>query len=206
MDEIRTFIAVELSEELKQALRGAQKQLRNAPGAYSVRWVSPDNMHLTLKFLGNVSRGRVEEIADAIRQATMGFTPFVLQAAGLGCFPNVRRPNVVWVGLEGDVERIVQLAQGIDDALGKRGFPREDRPFSPHLTLGRVSREARLSDRAALGDAIQKFPQTGYGRVPVKAVHLFQSDLRSGGPVYTVLQTVRLDAGRAQGIAPTTEP
>ncbi|MGB8646499.1 MAG: RNA 2',3'-cyclic phosphodiesterase [Anaerolineae bacterium] len=192
MEEIRTFIAVELSDNVKQALREAQKQLKNAPGASAVRWVAPENMHLTLKFLGNVSRTRIDELAGALTEAVVGTAPFVLTAEGLGCFPNIRRPNVVWVGLAGDVTRLVALAGRIEDALAGRGIAREDRPFSPHLTLGRVNHDAHPSDRAALGDAIQKFPRALYGTTPVAAVHLVQSDLTPSGSVYTILRTAQL--------------
>ncbi len=192
MDEIRTFVAIELSAELRQALRGVQKQLKGAPGAYAVRWVSTDNLHLTLKFLGNVPRAQVDDLAKGLEEAATGITPFTLQAHGLGCFPNTRKPNVVWVGLEGEIARIVELARRVEDALAARGIAREDKPFSPHLTLGRVNRDARQSDRAALGEAIQKFPPADYGPVPVQAVHLIQSDLRPGGAVYTVLRTVSM--------------
>ncbi len=193
MEEIRTFVAVELSDDLKHELRGAQKQLKSAPGAFTVRWVEPDNMHLTLKFLGNVPRSRVEELGDALAPISE-LAPFSLNAEGLGCFPSVRRPNVVWVGLGGPVDRIEALARQVDDVLAAKGIEREARPFSPHLTLGRVNRDARPADRAMLGDAIQKFPRVVYGAVPVDAVHLIQSDLRPGGPVYTILRTVRLGA------------
>ncbi len=194
MEMIRAFVAVELSDELKRALRNVQAKLKDAPGAHEVRWVTPDNMHLPLKFLGDTAAARVPEFTAAFQQAVAGITPFDLTAHALGCFPNVRRPNVIWVGLEGDLSRLMELAKRIDDACARLGVPREERPFSPHLTLGRIRREARPADRAELGAAVEKFPRADYGPIHADAVHFIQSDLRPSGPVYTNLTTIQLAA------------
>ena len=192
METIRAFVAIELSEEIKQALRGVQVKLKTMPGADRVRWVAPNNMHLTLKFLGEVPTVRVKELTGALEQVSTDWAPFTLTARALGCFPNTRRPNVVWVGLEGDLGQLTELAQQIETTYAQLGFPPEGRPFAPHLTLGRIPREVRPADRAELGTTIEKFPRADYGTLDVSTVYFIQSDLRPAGPIYTKLASVTL--------------
>ncbi len=192
METIRAFVAVELSEEIRQALRAVQVKLKTMPGGTQVRWVAPKNMHLTLKFLGDVPKARVAELTGALEQAIANRAPFILTAQALGCFPNVRRPNIIWVGLEGELPRLMELVQRIEDTYAHLGFPPEGRPFAPHLTLGRIPREVHPSDRAELGATIEKFPRTDYGTLDVSHVYFIQSDLRPTGPIYTKLASVAL--------------
>ncbi len=194
VETIRAFVAIELSDEVKQALRNVQDKLRGAPGSREVRWVAPENMHLTLKFLGNVDRARLTRYTAALEQAAAGIPRFNLTAHALGCFPNTRKPNVIWVGLEGDLPTLLRLVQQVEEAFGEAGLEREERAFSPHLTLGRVRREARPVERAELGATIERFPRTDYGSIVAEKVHFIQSDLRPSGPVYSILGSARLTA------------
>ena len=193
MESIRTFVAMELSDDLKHALQTIQHRLQDAPGARVARWVAPQNIHLTLKFLGEVESVRVPRLIAALQESSAGLAPFTLTARGLGCFPSTRRPNVIWVGLAGDVQHALELAQRIESACEKSGFPREARAFSPHLTIGRIKREARPVDRAAIGAAVQDFSTPDLGIIVGDAVHLIKSDLRPDGPIYTKLASIHLN-------------
>ncbi len=198
MDTIRAFVALALNDDLRNALRQTERQLKDGDRAGIVRWVAPENIHLTLKFLANVDVLRVPALRNALENISRDFAPFALEARGLGCFPNAHRPNNLWVGLSGDVARAEELAKKIDDAFAAEGIPREARRFAPHLTLGRIRREARPADRAAIGALVEKYSGRGgvtpplLGTIKVDAVYLIQSDLRPSGPVYTELAKVEL--------------
>jgi 2'-5' RNA ligase len=193
MESIRAFVAVGLGQELKQELRAVQLKLQEESKARVIRWVAPENIHLTFKFLGEVDASRMVELTGALEKSTEGFTPFALTVRGLGSFPNARHPNVIWAGLNSQVARAIELARRVEDTFGLLGFPQEPRPFSPHLTLGRIKREVRQPDRAAIGAAAERFPVRDYGVIVVDALHLIRSELRPDGPLYTSLATAHLD-------------
>ncbi len=194
MADVRTFIAIRLDERIHRKLELLQEELRGATPPRLVRWVEPANIHLTLKFLGDTPAARIPEIAAALEQVAAGATPFAFELAGLGCFPNTARPNVVWVGVQDAGGRLAALQEGVDATLERLGFAREGRGFSPHLTLGRVRREGRPADIAAVGQAVEKRREKvkSVGRQEVAAVTLFQSDLRPDGPIYTALAEATL--------------
>ncbi len=189
MEAIRAFIAIELPEELRRQLSAVGKQIQEQAGETArraVRWVPAANMHLTLKFLGEVSRANLTVLAgmlaaEAARHATFKFT-----VGGLGAFPNTRRPRVVWVGSEAPPD-MAQLQHAIDLETQRLGYPGEDRPYSPHLTLGRVNQNAQPEAVAQLARVLNEVKVGQLGEVTVDAVHLFQSDLRPTGSVYTSL-------------------
>lgn len=192
MEQVRLFIAIELDDALRAALKRAQTRLqddktRDIVAREIVRWVAPQNIHLTLKFLGNAKALQVDELRRALERVARDSAPLHFTARGLGCFPNTRRPNNVWIGLEGDLERAALLVQRIDDECAALGFAREPRGFTPHLTLGRVKREASSSQRAALGEWIKNFPRETYGEIRADSIALIASDLQPRGPVYTIL-------------------
>src|SRR2546430_5286414 len=136
INEIRTFVAIRLDETVRAALGAAIEGLRRV--ARDVAWVAPENLHLTLKFLGQVREARTAELVAAIAQATSGFAAFEATVAGLGAFPTPTRPRVIWAGVGRGADALVGLAGRVDEALAALGFEREPRPFSPHATLGRV--------------------------------------------------------------------
>jgi len=189
---IRTFIAIELDDATRRAIGETQARLKRDRAAMGVRWVAPDNIHITLKFLGDVAAARMDELGDAVTHACAGITPFALTLAGIGAFPNTRRPNVVWVGASGDVAIAAQLAERIEDACAALGYAREDRAFTPHLTLGRVKREASPSARQAIGKLIEQAQVGKLGQLAVAHVSVMKSELRPGGSVYTRLNEIRL--------------
>lgn len=189
---LRTFIAIELEETLLIAIRGVQDKFKRQVPPGSVRWVAPDGIHLTLKFLGDTPEGRLPEIEAALRRACAGFTPFEFSVEGRGCFPNYRRPRVIWVAVRDKGQTLARLNAAIEREVSPLGWPTEDRPFSPHLTLGRVGQSADRSAEMAIGQAIEKSVVEQIGLQKVTAVSLIRSELRPAGAVYTPLVHVPL--------------
>ena len=179
---IRTFIAVDLPESVTRALQTAQQRLKSH--RFDIRWVKPGNIHLTLKFLGDISPAEVGAIREALRSAAADMAPFPLAARGAGVFPGIKRPRVVWVGLTGEVPALFALQQSVEKALAAIGFPAEKRPFKAHLTLGRVKGRVRPTDLLA---ALQELGDWASPAFTVNRVTFFQSDLRPEGAVYTRL-------------------
>ena len=192
----RTFVAIELPDAVKQVLVQTQDSLRLRHGPV-VRWVNPEGIHLTLKFLGNVAKPLLPRIETVLQQATSPFSPFHLSLTDAGVFPNWRSPRVVWLGMGGEREVLVTLQQRVEEALAELGFTPEARPFSPHLTLGRVHQDASPAERQALGEAVQALGHLPRVEFYVEAVSLIRSELRPGGAIYTRLASFPL-AGLAQ--------
>ncbi len=195
-EQIRTFIAVELEEAQKRALRDVQETLKAERAGRYVRWVAPEAIHLTLKFLGGVDADRMPALQSALDQACAGIPPFTLSLAGLGAFPNTRRPNVVWVGIGGETGTVARLAEQIDRACASLGFPAETRPFSPHLTLGRVKRDVRPADQQFVGEMVAQAEVGDLGECRVSHVNIMKSDLRPTGSVYARLYAVQLKSNQ----------
>jgi len=135
---IRTFIAIEIPGTIISKIRELQDGIR-AYG-FKIRWVRTENIHLTLKFLGDVEEIKINEIANAVAETVKGHSPITLQAKGIGVFPGIKRPRVLWVGLAGQLEALVRLQQTLDENLMALGFSREERTFKGHLTMGRKAR------------------------------------------------------------------
>lgn len=189
---LRLFIAIEPDDALRVELDRLERALRDALPAPVVRWVIPKNIHLTIKFLGNVQSVRVPALTVALARASTGIAPHQLTASGLGAFPNFGRPNNIWVGLDGDAQTTALLARRIEDECAREGFARAERGFNPHLTLGRLKREASNAERAAVGRALQAIPKVTYGTIQADAVYLIASDLRPTGPGYKTLAKISL--------------
>jgi len=192
MATLRSFIAIELPEETKLELARLQNRLKASCGYCPAKWVAPQSIHLTLNFLGDVDTARLEEIKQAIALTASQFEPFELRLAESGAFPNLERPQVVWVGLKGDIGRLEQIQKQLELRLVPLGFRAENRPFSPHLTLARLRDEASAGDRKRLGQAIAAAACDTGCMVPVTAINLMKSELTSAGPVYTRLASIAL--------------
>jgi RNA 2',3'-cyclic 3'-phosphodiesterase len=188
MQTIRAFIAIHLPENVKQELGRVNDQLAALAPAGSVRWVRPELIHLTLRFLGDTAVAQLPRLAAALDQAAAQHAPCTLRLGRVGCFPNCRRPRVIWAGLQGDLAQVTALKQALDGALAPLGWEAEDRPFAPHLTLGRVS-DGRKTQGVAWEARVEAL------EVPVTAVHLLESQLTPRGPIYTVRHTSRLTGG-----------
>lgn len=194
-EQIRTFIAIELNDVLHRELATLEEGLKRERWSRQVRWVAPENIHLTVKFLGNVDKDRQAALQQAVTEACATYAPFSLTLSGLGAFPNTHRPNVIWVGMIGETKVAAELAESIEVACQNLGFPREERPFSPHLTLGRIRRETRPSERAIIGETVGKSTVGELGQLRVESVSIMKSDLTPGGSIYTRLAEVRLGHG-----------
>ena len=192
MEKIRTFIAIELDESIKDSLTELQERLKGEAPRGSVRWVRPGGIHLTLKFLGDVPADQIGEIAEALQEGCQGFASFYLSCGGLGCFPNLKRPRVVWVGVQEETGTLARLKKSIEENVAPLGYPTEKRKFSPHLTLGRVQKRAGSGDLRQLGELIGALEIGMLGQMQVRSVNLMRSDLRSSGAVYTRLAEVEL--------------
>ena len=188
---IRAFIAVELPEELKKELAELEAQLKkNTPPV--VKWVDPNSIHITLKFLGEISTDSIDELMLAIEEAARGIQPFQLEVRELGAFPGLDRAQVLWVGIKGAVEKIAQLQKRIEANTAQLGFSRESRAFTPHLTLGRVRDEARPNDRQRLGKLLIDTTFSALHDVDVNEINLIKSQLTPTGPIYSVIGSVKL--------------
>ncbi len=191
-EQIRTFIAIELDDALRRALAETQAQFQRERVARLVRWVAPANIHVTLKFLGDVDADMLPALERALVEARAGIAPFTLTIAGAGAFPNTRKPNVLWVGARGQVEIATRLAQRIEEACAALDLSREARAFSPHLTLGRVRREASPEERRAIGAMVEHAQVGTLGELHVARVSVMRSELRPTGSVYARLYAVDL--------------
>jgi 2'-5' RNA ligase len=191
MSTLRTFVAVELDEELKGNLAHLQSRLRERVAPRSVRWVRPEGIHLTLKFLGDTPLAQIEKVKAALAQAAREVQPFAFTVEGLGCFPNPRRPRVVWVGLHEPSGALHRLREAVEAYVAPLGFPTERRAFHPHLTLGRVQRRASKSEVREIGEVVTGSNIGLVDEMAVAVVSYIKSDLKPSGAVYTTL----LEAG-----------
>jgi len=190
METYRLFIAAELPAKIKAELESIQTRLRQANLPAS--WVAPEAMHLTLRFLGDTSVAQIPDIERAIYVGLMPYRAMSVQLSGIGAFPNNRRPSVVWVGVGGAVAALQRTQAAIEAALGALSITPEPKPFRPHLTLGRLRREAAPEQQQRLGDTIRALPPPAPLEWEIERVVLFRSELRREGSVYTEIADCRL--------------
>ena len=184
---MRAFIAFELPPEITRLAADLQGRLQRQ--GLKLRWVRPGNIHLTLRFLGEIPSEQTVAVAQAMGTAAMGSTPAQLSAQGMGVFPSLRKPRVLWIGLDGQTELLTQAAARLEAELAPLGIPREDRPFKAHLTLARIQ---TALDARLLQGAIEACG--AYAPEPFEAAEmvLFKSDLRPQGATYTPLARAAL--------------
>jgi RNA 2',3'-cyclic 3'-phosphodiesterase len=190
METIRSFIAIELPEGLKNELGQLQAKLKT--GGDFVKWVSPDSIHLTLKFLGDIAEDKVPEINGGIIEAAAGISPFTLNMEGIGVFPNLNRIQVIWAGLTGDLNQLLDLQKKVEENMFLLGYPEEERKFTPHLTLGRVRYQPPPADRQKFAQALTGTIFKSRNTIDVKAVNLMKSRLTPQGAIYTELSSTIL--------------
>lgn len=191
MIQVRTFIAINMTDEIKETLGKTQTQLKKSNA--DVKWVSVEGMHITLKFLGNVSVGQLESVYQMVSEATSTFNQFTLSLNTLGAFPNLTSPKVVWVGVDKGKKECIELAKQIDNNLLRLGFPVEQKEFVPHLTLGRV-KSAR--GRNELSKLISKLKNQPFGEMNVVNIEVMGSQLTPKGAIYTTLHKLPLMQGK----------
>ncbi len=180
---IRTFVAVEISPAVRQAAAEVVGEL--ATGAADVKWVEPENLHLTLKFLGDVNSREIPDVCRKVQQAAAPRQPFPLVVRGAGAFPSVARPRTIWLGVKEGSDEITTLTERLESALAELGFGRESRRFHPHLTLGRVRRGG--PGLAALSENLQALAEWEVGRFAVDQLVVFSSQLSRSGPIHEAL-------------------
>jgi len=184
---IRSFLAIELPKPILRKIEEVQGDLKSTHA--DVRWVNAEKIHLTLKFFGNIEESKIEPIVKSIEGPIQTTPPFSLKVKGVGAFPHLKNPRVIWMGLTNGKENIISLQQRLEVLLEKIGFQTEDRPFHPHLTLGRVKSSR---GREELVGRMEKYREGEFGDFQVETVILFKSDLRPSGPIYTPLKELRL--------------
>ena len=180
---VRTFVAVEIDEVIRRAAADLVDELRAVSS--EVGWVAAQNMHLTVKFLGDVAAETNPQVCQAVAEAVADVEIFELEIRGVGAFPNAARPRTLWLGSGAGEEQLAALAERVEKALRPLGFPREGRPFRGHLTLGRVRRPG--PGLAALAPMLRQRAALDVGRSRIHEVVVFSSDLQRGGPVYEAL-------------------
>jgi 2'-5' RNA ligase len=179
---LRTFIAIELTNELHEELRILQQELKKSE--IDAKWVSPENIHLTLKFLGNIDLNQAEQIKNILNEISKQSKPFYLNLSGIGVFPKLDHPRVLWVGVNEGKNESIEIAKKLEDDLEKIGFQKENRPFSPHLTLARI-RSSKNKDK--LKELAEQTSFTSNNKVYVNKLTLFKSTLTPKGSVYSIL-------------------
>ena len=193
-ETIRAFIAIPLPDPLLAELERVQRRLEREVPPRSVRWVRPEGIHLTLKFLGDTSTERIPEIQAALGAVGRNVPPFDFAVAELGCFPNPRRPRVVWVGIQEPTGRLAGLQDAVEEVVAPFGYPPEGRGFTPHLTLGRVQRRVDRRDLPRIGEVVTALEVGTLGEVSVDRFALIRSILKPTGAEYTALAEFALRA------------
>lgn len=189
MEFIRSFIAVPVGKEVEEAVENVEGVLKRARA--DVKWVRPGNVHITLKFLGDVEAGRLDEVSAALARALEGVRTFDAAVSGVGTFPpNPRRARVVFMSLSEGADDMKDLAVRAEEAMAAAGFEREKRPFKSHLTIGRVRRGARGLDELAKSVAAAQYKPL---KLSVDRVNLVKSELTPSGAIYTIQKTFGLE-------------
>lgn len=187
METVRTFIAIQLEPGIQKSLAELQRRLRNTD--LQVKWVAPQNIHLTMKFIGDVPVGKLDEVTHALSGAAAGCAPFDIAVAGIGAFPDKTRPRIIWAGVRNGKGQLIKLAGSIETACVRLGFPKEERGFTAHLTIARVKEMHFPQEFFAKA---QKFEQQEFGSMAAAKISLIKSTLTPKGPMYDTISEVLL--------------
>ena len=188
MNRIRAFVAIPIEEFIGNEIAKLIGKFRQ-PGD-SIRWVAKENLHLTLAFLGEIDAIMVPKITEAIEGAIAEIPAFDMHVEGLGAFPNLNRPSILWVGITDGAEQVAEICEAVQAAIEPFGFPREHRKYVPHLTIGRIGKNAKNSQD--LANRIEQHKDWVGGASPVSDVVFMESELGRSGPLYSVLNTCSL--------------
>jgi 2'-5' RNA ligase len=188
----RSFFAIELSAEIATGVRRIQGELQER--ARGVRWVRPEGIHLTLKFLGEVEPDRIEAIVHKAEETIQGIGPFTVEIRGGGGFPSAKNPRVIWIGVENHSGMLKQLQARVEAGMEELGFPQERRGYTPHLTVGRL-RSGKGSN--TVGQALDAIRASELGTMEVREIILFRSHLKPTGAEYTRLSSFPLETAEA---------
>ncbi|MBI5352110.1 MAG: RNA 2',3'-cyclic phosphodiesterase [Chloroflexi bacterium] len=197
MGLLRTFIAIEFPQPIRDAIEKQTARLRQTLGSDLVRWIPSQNMHLTLKFLGDTASSHVEFLKQMLTREADSHPQFDLQIGGLGSYPTPKRPRILWVGLHAPAE-LSALQKSIEASASRLGYEQDGNPFSPHLTIGRVRQNVSPADLPKVRSAIDNIQLGNIGTARVDSVHLIKSDLQPNGSIYTKLFSASLSKTRGE--------
>lgn len=186
MSLLRVFIAIELSEHVCDAIQKQTTRLRQMLGNDLIRWVPTQNMHLTLKFLGDTATSHLDFIKQLLTREANSHQQFTLQLSGLGAFPNSRRPRLLWIGIHAPAD-LASLQKSIESGTTRLGYEQEERAFSPHLSIGRVRQNLSPPEMQKIRTALDTIQLGNIGLARVDFIHLYKSDLQPSGSIYTKL-------------------
>lgn len=192
----RAFIAIDLSEDIILRIRETSSGLQDRMGELPVRWIPAENVHLTLKFLGDVSATNVKRLAEIIRRVSLAHECFEISVGSLGVYPNMRLPRVIWLGVEAP-QSLYAIQRGVDQETSRLGYETKEQDFSPHLTIGRVSRGADYRELKSIGDSLEAETVGFLGAARVERVNLYRSDLKPTGAEYSVMYSGSLADAKA---------
>ena len=185
---MRVFIAVEISESIRTTIVQIQAQLRKTED--KIKWVNPSLVHLTLKFLGQVEKERLGAVIELTQKIAQKFSPFFMEVKGVGAFPSLSSPRVIWLGVDRGSTNLQRLASELENHLAKDGFSKEKKKWTPHLTLGRVK---SLVEPQKLSGLILGEKEVVAGEMEVREISVIESRLTPSGPIYTVLERIKLE-------------
>lgn len=197
-DQVRVFVSIGVEGEILKLVEQQQRALQQRLATDSVQWVAPDQLHVTLRFLGNLDRAVLPQVDALLQQVCRDQRSFTVDVEGLGCFPSYREPRIVWLGLTGETRPLLELQARVDASLEGFAGTQEVRRFEPHLTIGRVKRAAQATSRL-LGQMLRDIEVPKVGHWHCGAVQLMRSMLSSSGSKYTRLkgfQLRRIEASR----------
>jgi len=189
MTHYRLFIAVELPPDVRQSLGRVQEKMKSVR---AIRGTKPQQIHLTLQFLGDTPTAKVDAIAEALQHTVSPLSPFSVTLNGIGAFPNLKRPRVIWTGVSGQVDELKTLHRAVLDATKTVGFEPESRPFKPHLTFGRVQKWAKFNDYTNIRQVVERSQIGEIAAFQVAHIGLIRSQLKPSGPIYTELARIDL--------------
>ena len=198
MSVIRAFIAINISPEIQRRLTVISEDLQESLRGVAIRWVPVENIHLTLKFLGDVSHANLDILKKLLEAEAAGLPEFEFSAGELGAFPSIRRPRVIWVSVQAPPE-LATLQRGIDNETARLGYAREERKYSPHLTIGRVARNAGPEETHKISEVLSSYKVGYIGATRVRSVYLYRSDLHPSGATYTPLFSATLGTAIGSG-------
>lgn len=185
--KIRTFIAIDLPDDVREKIFKIEKRLMKIDTG--VKWEAREKFHVTLKFLGDVNEEAVGSIEDVLKQALVNFPKFNVIYEGIGCFPDKRKPKIIWVGCRDESGKLSEVQKIVEDEMEKLGFERERKEFCPHVTLGRVKKMRNIEMLIKEIESIKSF-ELNFGVGQVSEILIMKSDLKPTGSVYTVLKRV----------------
>ncbi len=193
MRNVRSFIAISLPEDIVKRLAQQVASIKEVVPRDVIRWVQEDNIHLTLKFLGNVPSNDLKEIANSIQRLAARHAAFAFEVVSFGCFPNLNSPRTLWIDIREPSGALSSLQSDLEDELAGLGFPRERRRYHPHLTIGRVKRNVHRDAITALAESLTQVKVGRIGVVQVRDIRLMRSDLHPTGAVYSQLSAAALE-------------